>query len=102
VIKGPSPIDVRFAQCHLLAFTRGQGAEIFVIASFDIGTHWKTPLADLNLPDGVYRELWNSTWPAFAVAHESERANGGRDARLHRGHCIDVPACGAVVLERVA
>ena len=34
---------------------------------------------------GLYRELWNSTWPAFVVESEDEHTNGGRDARLHRG-----------------
>jgi 1,4-alpha-glucan branching enzyme len=101
VIRGPSPIDVRVAEGHLLAFTRGQGGEIFVVANFGSGTHRRKPLTDLNLPDGVYRELWNSTWPAFAVEHESEHTNGGRDARLHRGRWLDIPADGAVVLERV-
>jgi hypothetical protein len=44
------------------------------------------PLWELNLPDRSYRELWNSTWPAFAVLgeEEDEHTNGGRDARCPR------------------
>lgn len=61
---------------------------------------WK-PLWELNLPDGRYRELWNSTWPAFQVEFEDEHANGGRDARLRRGDWLHVPDYGPLVLERV-
>lgn len=57
----------------------------------------------LNLPGGTYRELWNTTWPAFAVASESEgeHTNGGRDARLDRGMALEVPDYGAFVIERI-
>jgi 1,4-alpha-glucan branching enzyme len=101
VIKGPSPIDVRFAEGHVLAFTRGEAGDIFVVANFGGHAGWER-LAHLNLPEGTYHELWNSTWPAFAVAHEHEHTNGGRDVRLQRRYALDIPAYGVVVLERVA
>ena len=71
----------------MLAFTRGQGHDYYVLLNFG-GWSGHRPLADLNLPAGQYRELWNSTWPVFAIQaeHEEEHLNGGHDARLHRGH----------------
>jgi hypothetical protein len=56
----------------------------------------------LNLPGGEYRELWNSTWPAFAIVaeHEGEHTNGGRDARLQRHDGLHLPDYGAVILQR--
>ena len=58
-------------------------------------------LAELNLPNRRYRELWNSTWPAFSVENENEHTNGGRRAVLHRGHGLHIPDYGVVILERV-
>jgi hypothetical protein len=54
-------------------------------------------LGQLNLPWGEYRELWNSTWPAFAIEaeREGEHTNGGRDARLDRGDWLHIPDYGA-------
>jgi hypothetical protein len=68
------------------------------------GWSGKKRLSELNLGEGVYRELWNSTWPAFAIAceDEGEHTNGGREARLHRGSELEIPDYGAIVLERVA
>ncbi len=101
-IQGPSPLDVRFADGQLLAFARGGGADFFVLLNFG-GWSGGHGLDHLNLPGGVYRELWNSTWPAFAVAGEgeNEHTNGGRDARLRRSDWLRVPDYGAVILERV-
>ncbi len=101
-IKGPASIDVRFADGQLLAISRGQRGDYFVVLNFGgwAGFH---NLGYLNLPDGTYRELWNSTWPAFAISgeNEGEHSNGGRDARLGRSHALHIPDYGAVILERV-
>ena len=101
-IQGPSPLRVAFAGDGILAFSRGQREEYFVVLNFSrrsvtIG------LDALNLPAATYRELWNSTWPAFAVLVEGEieRSNGGRDARVTRAGSLRLPDCGVVVLERV-
>jgi 1,4-alpha-glucan branching enzyme len=99
-IQGPSPIAVHHAENDMLAFSRGEGQEFFVVLNFGPWSGWR-PLAALNLPEWSYRELWNSTWPAFAVESEDEHANGGRDARLHRGAWLHVPDYGCLVLERV-
>lgn len=103
-IQGPSPIDVAFADQQILAFSRGSRGDYFVVVNFG-GWTGGINLGVMNLPSGTYRELWNSTWPAFAIVSESEdqheHTNGGRDARLGRDHMLNVPDYGAVVLERV-
>ena len=99
-IKGPAPLEVAYAQDQQLAFSRGQRGEYYTLANFG-GWAGRKSLAELNLPDGLYRELWNSTWPAFAVEGEGEHTNGGREARLGRGSQLHIPDFGAVVLERV-
>jgi 1,4-alpha-glucan branching enzyme len=100
-IKGPAPLDVRLAEGQMLAFTRGLGADYYVLLHFGGASSWQ-PAVQLNLPHGIaYRELWNSTWPAFAVESEDEHTNGGREARIGSGSHINVPDHGAVVLERV-
>jgi 1,4-alpha-glucan branching enzyme len=101
-IQGPAPLDVRFAEGQLLGFTRGGNGDFFVLLNFGGWSGWHN-LGHLNLPHGAYRELWNSTWPAFAIAgeHEDEHTNGGRETRLSRSDWLHVPDYGAVVLERV-
>lgn len=99
-VKGPAPLAVHLVDGHLLAFSRGDAADLFVVLNFgDWAGH--RPLWQLNLPAGTYRELWNSTWPAFAVEGEDEHGNGGREARLRPDHDLHVPDYGVVVLERV-
>ncbi len=101
-IQGPSPLRVCVAEDQLLAFTRGQGDDFYVLLNFG-GWSGARSLSSLNLPCGEYCELWNSTWPAFAIQaeHENEHANGGREARLHRDHSLQVPDYAAVVLRRI-
>jgi len=101
-IQGPSPLSVCLAEDQLLAFTRGQSHDFYVLLNFGGWSGFRS-LADLNLPAGQYRELWNSTWPAFAIQaeHEGEHTNGGRDARLHRQRSLHVPDYGVVILQRV-
>ena len=65
------------------------------------GRAGRRPLWELNLPAGAYWELWNSTWPAFAVEGEDEHGNGGCEARLRADPSLHVPDYGVVVLERV-
>jgi 1,4-alpha-glucan branching enzyme len=98
-IQGPSPLAVHYVADEITAFSRGGEHEYFVVLNFGPWSGWRA-LAELNLPHGVYRELWNSTWPAFAVEWEDEHTNGGRDARLHRGDWLHIPDYGCLVLER--
>lgn len=99
-LQGPSPLQIHYAVGNLLAFSRGEGEEYFVVANFGPWWGWIS-LAELNLPDWPYRELWNSTWPAFAVEGEDEHGNGGRDAQIWRHQWLQIPDYGAVILERI-
>jgi 1,4-alpha-glucan branching enzyme len=101
-LQGPAPLDVCFAEGQLLAFTRGQRGDFFIMLNFG-GWAGHHNLGYLNLPEGDYRELWNSTWPVFAVRgeDEDEHTNGGRNARLNRSHGLHIPDYGVVVLERI-
>ncbi len=99
ILQGPSPLRVHYADGNLLAFSRGEGGEYFVVLNFGAEAHWHS-LAELNLPNGLYRELWNSTWPPFEVEWEDEHGNGGRDAQLSRNEWLNVPDYGVVVLEK--
>ncbi len=99
-LQGPSPLEVHYASGQLLAFSRGDGEEYFALLNFGPWTGWRS-LAELNLPDRHYRELWNSTWPAFAVEGEDEHGNGGRSTTLSRNDRLHIPDYGAVILERV-
>jgi 1,4-alpha-glucan branching enzyme len=100
--QGPARLDVCFAQDRMLGFTRGMNGDYYVLLNFG---SWSgtLSLAFLNLPNGTYRELWNSTWDEFRNSAENEqpRSNGGRDARLHHGSQLLIPDVGAIILERV-
>ena len=82
-----------------VAFTRGWG-RFFVIATFGTPDQ-RQNLAWLGLPGGAaYKEIFNSSWPAYQVQSEPESANGGYDANLWSGGIVSLPSVGAVVLER--
>ena len=85
----------------MLAFSRGDGDDLFVILNFGDWGGWR-PLAELNLPEGDYKELLNSTWGDYRVAseNEDEHSNGGWDAHLRRGDPLNIPDYGVVVLEK--
>jgi 1,4-alpha-glucan branching enzyme len=100
--QGPAPLEVRFAQDRILGFTRGSNGDYYVLLNFG---SWSgaLSLSSLNLPDGTYRELWNSTWNEFRSPAEQEpvRSNGGREARLNRGSQLLIADIGVIILERV-
>ncbi len=101
-ITGPSRLDVKYAQEQMLGFTRGDRGDFYMLLNFGGFAGWKS-LAELNLPEGTFCELWNSTWPTFAIAveDENEHMNWGRDARLTRGNWLHSPDYGVIVLARV-
>jgi 1,4-alpha-glucan branching enzyme len=100
-IQGPSPLRIHFVDQGLLALSRGDGSELFVLLNFGNWSGWR-PLGELNLPDGNYKELLNSTWGNYRVESEfeDEHSNGGWDAWLNRGSWLNIPDYGVVVLER--
>jgi 1,4-alpha-glucan branching enzyme len=99
ILQGPSPLQVLFADGNILAFSRGEGGEYFAVLNFGAEAQQRS-LAELNLPNGLYRELWNSTWPAFVVEGEDEHGNGARDAQLSRNESLKIPDYGVVLLEK--
>jgi 1,4-alpha-glucan branching enzyme len=98
-IQGPAPLQVHYVEDAILAFSRGRGHEFYIVLNFGHQAVTRN-LGHMNLPGGPYKELWNSTWPAFQVEWEDEHENGGRAARLHRGQSLQIPDYGAIVLER--
>ena len=94
-----SPLGVHFVEDSIIAFSRGSAQEYFIVLNFGPNVYWKN-LGIMNLPDGFYKELWNSTWPQFQVEWEEMHENGGWGAYLHRGYDLHIPDFGAVILER--
>jgi hypothetical protein len=92
-------VRIHYAEDGVLAFSRGDGADWFVVLNFS-NRGGERSLAALNLPGGEYKELLNSTWGSYRVEGEDEHANGGWNARLRREYNLNVPDIGAVVLER--
>jgi 1,4-alpha-glucan branching enzyme len=83
-----------------VAFVCGSNQQLFVVVTF--GT--PNQLQDsswLGLPPGIaYKEIFNSSWPAFRVVLEPQRSNGGYSARIYSGQILNLPFIGAVVLQR--
>ncbi|MBN1981591.1 MAG: alpha amylase C-terminal domain-containing protein [Chitinivibrionales bacterium] len=98
-IAGPAPLDVHFVEDTVIAFSRGYSKDYFVVMNFGDNPR-NTNLAHMNLPDGEYKELCNSTWPDYQVENEEEHSNGGWDAHLSRTSSINIPDHGVIVLER--
>ena len=83
-----------------VAFTCGSGERLFVAITFGTANQQQNA-AWLGLPSGApFKEIFNSSWPAFQVESEPEQTNGGYDARIYSGQIINLPWMGAVVLER--
>jgi 1,4-alpha-glucan branching enzyme len=100
-IEGPSPLRIHYVDQNLLALSRGDTSDVFVLLNFGSWSGWRS-LGELDLPGGEYKELLNSTWGDYRLASESEdeHSNGGWDARLNRDSWLNVPDYGVVVLER--
>jgi 1,4-alpha-glucan branching enzyme len=99
-IQGPAPLQVHWVEGSLVAFSRGGNHEFFVILNCSPDAVTRS-LGHMNLPGASYKELWNSSWPAFQVEWEDEHANGGRDALLYRDLNLNIPDYGVVILERI-
>lgn len=97
-VQGPAPIRVHFAQDGMLAFSRGDHADLFVVLNFSPWYGWRS-LAEMNLPEGVYAEILNSTADDFRLQVEGEDPHGN-SGQLTREHGLHVPDFGVVVLER--
>ena len=83
-----------------VAFTCGAVQRLFVVVTFDTPNQQQNS-SWLGLPGGgAFKEIFNSSWPAFQVESEPESTNGGDTAQIYSGQVLNLPAIGAVVLER--
>lgn len=83
-----------------IAFGCGNGEALFVVVTMGTANQ-RQDSSWLGLPGGAaYKEIFNSSWPAFQVEFEAEHSNGGYDAQIRRGAILNLPFIGAVVLER--
>ncbi len=83
-----------------VAFTCGTGGSLFTVVTFGTPNQQQNS-AWLGLPPGCsYKEIFNSSWPAFQVELESEHTNGGYMANIQSGQLLQLPYIGALVLER--
>jgi 1,4-alpha-glucan branching enzyme len=89
--------DIAITHLHddngVVAFTRGQGKYLIVL-NFK-GNSWDRYRVGVT---GHYRELANTSWPAFNLGGYTERTRGGDQA--HQIDDVPIPAYGAVVLKR--
>jgi len=82
-----------------VAFTRAYN-RFFVISSTGTNDNRQT-LSWLGLPSGgTYKEIFNSSWPAYSVVQEANYTNGGYWATLTADSIINIPPIGGIVLER--
>ena len=83
-----------------VAFTCGAAQGLFVVVTFGTANQQQNS-GWLGLPGGgAFKEIFNSSWPDFQVEFEPEYTNGGYPAQIYSGQILNLPAIGAVVLER--
>ncbi len=83
-----------------VAFLCGYNQQLFVVCTF--GTpNQQQDSSWLGLPAGIaYKEIFNSTWPAYNTASEPAVDNGGYHASIFSGTILSLPYVGTVVLEK--
>jgi 1,4-alpha-glucan branching enzyme len=97
--------DANYQEVHTgnrtVAFTCGEGQRLFAVITF--GTpNQQQDSSWLGLPAGpTFKEIFNSSWPAYQVSFESQYTNGGYAARLIAGAVLNLPYVGAIVLQRI-
>jgi 1,4-alpha-glucan branching enzyme len=99
-LQGESNYQVVGTGNLTVAFTCGSDQRLFVVVTY--GT--PNPQQDsswLGLPANLrYKEIFNSSWPAFQVSGEPVVTNGGPSASIQSGNLVNLPYIGAVVLQR--
>jgi 1,4-alpha-glucan branching enzyme len=98
-LQGDANYQVVATGNRTVALSCGSSQQLFAVITF--GTpNQQQDSGWLGLPAGIaYKEILNSSWPAFEVESESEYGNGGYDARIYSGQILNLPYIGAVVLE---
>ena len=99
-LQGNDTFQVVRTGRRTVAFTCGGWQRLFVIVTF--GTEdQRQDSSWLGLPGGAaFKEIFNSSWPAFQVEFEQEHSNGGYDAQIFSGQILNLPFIGSIVLER--
>jgi 1,4-alpha-glucan branching enzyme len=99
-LQGDANYQVVRTGSRTVAFACGAGQCLFAVVTFGTANQQQDS-SWLGLPAGsLYKEIFNSSWPVFAVEFEPEQTNGGYDARLASGQILNLPYIGAVVLQR--
>jgi 1,4-alpha-glucan branching enzyme len=99
-LRGDANYQVMRTGFRTIAFTCGRDQSLFVVVTFGTPDQ-RQDSSWLGLPSGItYKEIFNSSWPAFKVEFEPEHTNGGYDARVYSGQILQLPFMGAVVLQR--
>ena len=99
-LQGDANYQVVATGNRTVAFVCGSNQRIFAAVTF--GTpNQQQDSSWLGLPAGAtYKEIFNSSWPAYQVEFEPERTNGGYTAQIYSGQILNLPWMGAIVLER--
>jgi 1,4-alpha-glucan branching enzyme len=99
-LQGDANYQVVATGNRTLAFTCGANQCLFAVVTFGTPNQQQNS-GWLGLPSGSsWKEIFNSSWPAFQVGFEPEYSNGGYDAQIESGQILNLPYMGAVVLER--
>jgi Alpha amylase, C-terminal all-beta domain len=100
-LQGDANYQVTAVGNRTVAFTCGAGQRIFVVVTFGTANQQQNS-GWLGLPAGsAYKEIFNSSGPAFQVEIEPEQTNGGYNAQIYSGQTLTLPWMGAIVLERL-
>ncbi len=100
-LQGASNYQVVATGNRTVAFTCGSNQRLFAVVAFGTPNQQQNS-AWLGLPgSAAYKEIFNSSWPDFQVESEPQQTNGGYGAQIFSGQIINLPAIGAIVLERI-
>lgn len=99
-LKGNDNFQVVSTGRRTVAFTCGRDGRLFVVVTFGTPDERQDSSWLGLVPGASYKEIFNSSWPAFQVEFENERTNGGYGAQIGSGSVLNLPYIGAVVLER--
>jgi 1,4-alpha-glucan branching enzyme len=100
-LQGDANYQVIATGNRTVAFTCGSNQSLFALITFGTPNQQQNS-AWLGLPtSGLFKEIFNSSWPLFQVEFEQEHTNGGYQAQIRSGDILNLPWIGAVVLELI-
>jgi 1,4-alpha-glucan branching enzyme len=99
-LQGDANYQVVATGNRTVALVCGSNQQLFAVVTFGTANQQQDS-SWLGLPPGIaYKEIFNSSWPAFQVEFEAEQTNGGYDAQIYSGQILNLPRIGAVILQR--